>query len=829
MTAPIQATWFHDAFDAVDPFGKTRTYTWPEFVADLAQRLAFEGSDDDRRGLPMFTPAAWRGNRRLKVNVAALTLGVLDLDGIPQAELDRVCAALSPFQAAVYSSPRDPMPDGRRKVRVITALDQAILPEDCARLRVALSKALNVENDPSIRTDESRGFFVGRLKGAPARQLWVSPGNQPVAVRPLMDTVPATPPKAIGSVDLPDTGGEADELVGPQKPATLAVLAETLSAAMRPGQKNLLIYALGGTLRQWGWSAQDAAELARLTLEHRSRTAGDVGDITAGVEAIVRGYFVDNPHGWDRVKELIGPTADVIEANVPTRWNASKRLMAELQQDPWYQAQTQALTDRAEAETASTAKLAAAQTDDFAGFRFLPPGDGKPFDALVEGLEFAPKLGIALLGKYGRAKSPTAIELGLSLANGIPWAGRKTQRCEVFYFAAEKVFDLQEKRDRVARAMGVDPCSMGMAELDEPLNAPGIQKRMELLVQRRIATGAKVVLFIDTYAASVEGLEHNSSEFSEPLKKILKATTGAGACVIPILHARKGGAADKPRPPTMDDAEGVGGIMGALSGCMGVWGPDEDDKDRVQYVCVRPVRKGHAPFERKWVDVAQGAQADWGLRSEEHTAAEDAPAIDETMGTKVLAVVNAAAGLLRELCSKQGVELRPDVVHTRSLKAISELIAKPCGVTPSFAAQALVASRSPDIVNTQRLPFWGRADDLNLALTPSDPVNVFNGLGAGYQEQAPPAPHEAPKIPQLAPPLVGSDQLRSAIEASRNAGGYDGPAAEWFARARVPLPDEPIARRTAMNHARAYLGPGDTLEGGNGKGRPAWLIIRPTG
>lgn len=839
MTCPISVAWFDSAYDAQNALGKTRTYTWPEFVAELASKLAATAPGEDRTRLPMFVPAAWRASRRCKASVAALTLGVLDVDGVAPAQLDAVCQALAPFQAAIYSSPRDPLPDGRRKVRVIVALDQAVAPEDCARLRQGLAQALNVENDSATMTDESRGFFVGRLADAPARQLWVSPGQQPVQVAPILARVPPAPPRDLASgYDLPDTGGDADELVGRIPDSVLTYTAETFATLMQTGQKNNLLYALGGTLRQWGWSAEDAAILAHRCLIARSVWFHDVGDVQAGIDTIIRGYFVDARHGWDRVKALIGPVADAFESGLPTRYNRARQIMVDAQQNPWYQSLARQVETTASAKLAATEALAVAMADEWCGFELCQPGDGKPLDSLIEGLEMAPRLAGAILGRAGSAKSPTAIHMALCMANGLPWHGRKTQRCEVLYFAAEKIYDLIDKRDRLARPLGVDPMSVRMLALREPLNDPAVRGRLIELIRKRVALGHKVMVMLDTYAASVDGLEHNKSTYAEPLRKLVEESTTAGACTAVILHARKGESGAKNKAPQLGDAEGATGLAGALSWCIGVWYPDEEDKYRVHYYCVRAARRGFTPFELRWSDITKDDNEEWGIECTPLAIKpedKDAATREEPESEVTARIVRAAAKYMHELCQLQGIELRDDVVHTRPLSAVAEMIAKGCGVSASKAAAAIEMCRVRDNVGHLPIvgfPFWGSGDQLNLRFVKSTPATTFNNRGAGHTteppaegEPRPPAPSEG-YTPYTQPIRTA---LRSFAEACAVSNGFDGPADQFVQGAKLAWPDDPYQRRNMLGVIRDVIiasGVTGEVEASKGQSRPAWVNIR---
>jgi hypothetical protein len=718
VAIPIQVSWFASALDAVDPRGKAKVYTWPEFTADLALRLRTSHAAV-KADLPMFVPAVWSGDRRNKASVACLTLGVLDVDGITQQQADDLWTKLQPYQAAVYPSPGDQDGTDYRKLRVIVTLDAAVLPAESKRLRQALAAELGIPFDRNT-VDESRGFFAGSTD-AVLRPLWVTAGANPANVKALLARVPAD------EADSPraklTASHAADPLVGDLSPETKAAIADYLADVMVPGQKNALVYALGGLLRQWGWSANDAADVIREALTQRD----DVADIEAGVATLDRGYSVDTSHGYHRVKEILGDsTMQQIESVFPTRHNAAKRLLAGAQPGGLFGEAPPVIPPPA-----------ANPENDYCGFVFAESASAKPFDALIEGLEFAPGLGVAILGKYGRAKSPTAIEMGLCLANGAPWAGRQTQRCEVYYLAAEKSFDLREKRDRIARVLQLDPLSLRMIVLDEPLNSDPLRAKLTELVKRRTALERKVVLMIDTYAASVEGVDHNTSLYAQPLKQLLKSTTEAGACTIPLLHARKGTAADKAKPPTMDDAEGFGGIVGALSGCFGLYS-SEDQKTKITYCCVRPVRRGFAPFAREWQDVAapDGSDPEWGLRAVDIQMAQEQHEEHESLVDVSERVVKAASRFIHESNARHGVSLTDETPQARSLSALAEVLAADLDLKSRKVAEILRLHRVQSNVNNENagcFPFWGHGDALNLRTVASTPLQVFDKKGSGIR------------------------------------------------------------------------------------------------
>lgn len=738
MTLPIQVAYFANAYDAISTFEKTRVHDWASFTADLAQRLT--ATANRKEALEMFVPAAWKGTQRNKASVACLTLGVLDVDGGTAEDADRLWERLQRYQACVYQSPRD-NPEGVRKLRVIVTLDSPIMPEDAGRFRRALAADLGVTFDPST-TDESRGFFVGALTGTAPRSLWTTNGTEPANVKALLLTAPATPKATAGSYD-DLLEGEASILLGDVAEEAQEACAEYLAATLPAGQKNAAVYALGGLLRQWGWSMHDGVETIRAALETRSTTHNDVDDIEAGVSTFARGYAVPNVHGFHAVKELFGEyTADQMAQVFPSSRKVTAELLANVAPGEMFgePLEGEDAVDAAIAKATEAAAEAGEEVDPInQGFLFAPPASGEPFRPLIAGLEFAEGLGVAILGKYGRAKSPTAIEMGLCLSNGVPWADKPTVKSTVFYLAAEKTYDLREKRDRIARSLGLESMSMHMISLDQPLNDPTLRGRLTRLVAAHRAKHKQpVVVFVDTYSASVEGVDHNSSLYAQPLKELLKELTEQGACVIPLLHARKGSAADKTKPPTMDDAEGFGGIIGALSGTMGLYS-SEDDKTLITYCCVRPVRRGFNEFRRRWEDQASpnGQDPEWGLRSIDVPRAEGGT--DDGKASAALTfddadkTVKATCVLLHKMADTYGNASR---YQPRNLDGIAAMIAPNSNLTAKRIIATLKTFRCDtpdDTADRFAFPFWGRGENLGLRPTAAQ-GSVFDARGAGQSE-----------------------------------------------------------------------------------------------
>jgi hypothetical protein len=187
----VPLTLFADAFDRSE--GELAAESWDEFceLVEGACASAEQGGcvapptltirgepADPKLALPALLPAVTCGARRKGTDYVAhmSPCVVLDLDDIPQAELDRVLDQLTNTDAIVYASPSD-LGSGAdvRRVRVIVRLENAYPAEVCARARLGLCAMLGI--DPvaygvSACLEPERLFFIGSKHGDPPRDTW---------------------------------------------------------------------------------------------------------------------------------------------------------------------------------------------------------------------------------------------------------------------------------------------------------------------------------------------------------------------------------------------------------------------------------------------------------------------------------------------------------------------------------------------------------------------------------------------------------------------------------------------------------------------------------
>lgn len=146
---------------------------------------------------------------------------------------------------------------------------------------------------------------------------------------------------------------------------------------------------------------------------------------------------------------------------------------------------------------------------------------------------------VILTGASGTGKSFIAVDAGLSVAHGTPWAGHKVKRGKVMYVAMEgqdglvqrsrawhKVYDREYTRD-----FAVLEFNFSMSD----------DKSFHRFTET-VAGFQPSLIIIDTVAHAMVGLEENSaSEMSQFIKRVSMVRTICDSTVMLIHHASKAG------------------------------------------------------------------------------------------------------------------------------------------------------------------------------------------------------------------------------------------------------------------------------------------------
>lgn len=160
--------------------------------------------------------------------------------------------------------------------------------------------------------------------------------------------------------------------------------------------------------------------------------------------------------------------------------------------------------------------------------------------------QYLPAGGTAVMyGPSGGGKSFMALDMGMSVATGMPWAGLATKSGPVVYVSAEGAAGLQQRVDAWKRARGIRTvetlrfCLEPIQLMDETATRDFIREL------ERLPSPPRLVIF-DTLARCLVGGDENSSRdvglFVHGVDQVRAAT---GAAVMMVHHTTKKGNSER--------------------------------------------------------------------------------------------------------------------------------------------------------------------------------------------------------------------------------------------------------------------------------------------
>ena len=168
--------------------------------------------------------------------------------------------------------------------------------------------------------------------------------------------------------------------------------------------------------------------------------------------------------------------------------------------------------------------------------------DSSPRSSLIQAAEYAsrkppawiiknllPQTELAVIyGEPGSGKSFKAGDMGLSIARGIDWCGKKVKQGPVVYVAAEGGGGFSKRLEAYAKHHNCDLSELEFYVYAENLNLMQKEDVARLCQKIEEVCQPSVVIF-DTFAASMPGANENSSE-----------DVGAAIAHLKLLHKRLG-------------------------------------------------------------------------------------------------------------------------------------------------------------------------------------------------------------------------------------------------------------------------------------------------
>ena len=151
-----------------------------------------------------------------------------------------------------------------------------------------------------------------------------------------------------------------------------------------------------------------------------------------------------------------------------------------------------------------------------------------------------PKAGLGVVyGASGSGKSFAVLDMGMAIARGVDWRGKRTKQGRVAYIAAEGADGFRKRLAAYAQHQGVDLAGVPMTVLNAAPNL--LEKQDAVDVARGIkASGGADLIIVDTFAQTTPGANENAGEdVGKALGYCKRIHESTGAMVLLIHHSGK--------------------------------------------------------------------------------------------------------------------------------------------------------------------------------------------------------------------------------------------------------------------------------------------------
>lgn len=151
-----------------------------------------------------------------------------------------------------------------------------------------------------------------------------------------------------------------------------------------------------------------------------------------------------------------------------------------------------------------------------------------------------PKAALAVVyGASGSGKSFAVQDMGMAIAMGVPWRGRKVKQGRVAYIAAEGAEGSRKRFAAYAQHHGIDLVGVPMMVLNAAPNLLEKQDAVDVAKGIKAAGGADVII-VDTFAQVTPGANENAGEdVGKALGYCKRIHEVTGAVVVLIHHSGK--------------------------------------------------------------------------------------------------------------------------------------------------------------------------------------------------------------------------------------------------------------------------------------------------
>ncbi len=238
--------------------------------------------------------------------------------------------------------------------------------------------------------------------------------------------------------------------------------------------------------------------------------------------------------------------------------------------------------------------------------RTKPP---EPLQYVFELFDFAPGKVSAIQAYAYSAKTPFALQFCLCVAAGIPFLGHPVSQRNAMFCAFEGGWLAEEREARVAAGLGLERAAVPLDffKFHDCLSEEFVAALEDWVRRKSIG-----LVTIDTYGAAVPpGVDHNSSQFSDWLKRLGKLSDETGCLVVVLIHENKSAESGELR-----GVSGHNSLGGAVQAVVQLQRPGED-KTVLEVVSSRAVRKPFDKFTIRWKDpICSDAPTGFGLVAE---------------------------------------------------------------------------------------------------------------------------------------------------------------------------------------------------------------------
>jgi hypothetical protein len=151
-----------------------------------------------------------------------------------------------------------------------------------------------------------------------------------------------------------------------------------------------------------------------------------------------------------------------------------------------------------------------------------------------------PKAGMGVVyGASGSGKSFAVLDMGMAIARGVEWRGRRVKQGRVAYIAAEGADGFRKRVAAYAQHNAVDLSSVPMTVLNATPNL--LEKQDAVDVAKGIkASGGADLIIVDTFAQTTPGANENAGEdVGKALGYCKRIHEVTGAMVLLIHHSGK--------------------------------------------------------------------------------------------------------------------------------------------------------------------------------------------------------------------------------------------------------------------------------------------------